>query len=34
MFNFDAFAFTQVTFIFFILLALGDVLTARGRPSG
>ena len=35
MFTYDAFSFVQVTFIFFILLALGCVLLRCGlaRPS-
>lgn len=32
MFTFDAFAFTQVTFVFFVLLALGAALTLAPDP--
>lgn len=32
MFTFDAFAFTQVTFVFFVLVALGAVLTLAPDP--
>jgi polysaccharide biosynthesis protein PslJ len=32
MFTFDAFAFTQVTFVFFVLLALGSALVFADEP--
>jgi hypothetical protein len=32
MFTFDAFAFTQVTFVFFVLVAMGAALTMAPDP--